>query len=507
MAAPPIKRPVLTAQPHFPQLPEISVRNTIRMSTGTGTPGSTMRTHSYSRFMQRNAGVSLYDKTFGFANSPSKRFSRIMKNKTSKRRSLEVFRCSTLDQREQYRRLIEQYRTTANKEPTVLFGQAAKVATPMKQARKNLNTSIIDLTDKNDTILYEKSIDKKATLLREKLKEVDNITHRPKLPAAVLRNGLENGSKSSNDLRTSLKESKILKDFSSPYLSQNFIPDLLKTYDRRVRQRQAQTCAEETRARLWQEKREAKDALLAEILHNKLKLQDKKIPEKPSLPELTCQMNEVVNNALAPYPQGQILSECFNISITREHMSTLFGLNWLNDEIINFYMELIVQRSKEREDYPSVHAMNTFFYPRLSTQSYTSVRRWTKKVDIFSKDIVLYPIHLNVHWCLALADFRSKEIRYYDSMGGENPECLVTLKNYLMSEHKNKKGSDIDLSDWKLLFISDIPQQMNGSDCGVFTCKFAEYITANEDLSFDQSNMPYFRRAMVWEILNKKLLR
>ncbi|XP_077975497.1 sentrin-specific protease 1-like [Styela clava] len=159
------------------------------------------------------------------------------------------------------------------------------------------------------------------------------------------------------------------------------------------------------------------------------------------------------------------------------------------------------------KDYPAVHSMNTFFYPRLSTQSYTSVRRWTKKVDIFSKDIVLYPIHLGVHWCLAVVDFISKQIRYYDSMGGANRECLEILKNYLLCEHKDKKESEINLSDWQLLSMSDIPQQMNGSDCGVFACKFAEYITSKSDLTFSQRDMPYFRRAMVWEIINKKLLR
>ncbi|XP_039250119.2 sentrin-specific protease 1-like [Styela clava] len=496
-----MKRPVMGKQPVVPQLPEISVRDSIRLKSSR--PSSSMRTHAYSRFMQRTAGVSLYDKAFGFANSPSKRFSRIMKQRTSKRRSLEVFRCSSLDQREQYRRLIEQYRSTTTKPAPSLFSNDDKIRTPMKQAKRNLNVSIIDLTNKNET-KRDENVDKKAPMLREKLKELDNIIIQHPKPL-ILTNGAE--SQTETTLNDSIKRSQILKEFSSPYLSQNFVPDMLKTYNRRVRQRQAQTRAEETRARLWHEKREEKDALLAEILHNKLKLQEKKIIEQPTLPELTSDMSEHINKALVPYPPNQVLSECFNISITREHMSTLFGLNWLNDEIINFYMELIVQRSKDVKDYPAVHSMNTFFYPRLSTQSYTSVRRWTKKVDIFSKDIVLYPIHLGVHWCLAVVDFISKQIRYYDSMGGANRECLEILKNYLLCEHKNKKGSEINLSDWQLLSMSDIPQQMNGSDCGVFACKFAEYITSKSDLTFSQRDMPYFRRAMVWEIINKKLLR
>ena len=66
-------------------------------------------------------------------------------------------------------------------------------------------------------------------------------------------------------------------------------------------------------------------------------------------------------------------------------------------------MELIVERSNTRDKLPKAHAMNTFFYPKLSSQGYKSVRRWTKRVDIFSKDIVFYPIHLGVHWTLAVS--------------------------------------------------------------------------------------------------------
>ena len=37
--------------------------------------------------------------------------------------------------------------------------------------------------------------------------------------------------------------------------------------------------------------------------------------------------------------------------------------------------------------------------------------------DLFSKDIVLIPInHKNVHWAVAVINFRLKRIEYYDSM-------------------------------------------------------------------------------------------
>jgi sentrin-specific protease 1 len=57
-----------------------------------------------------------------------------------------------------------------------------------------------------------------------------------------------------------------------------------------------------------------------------------------------------------------------------------------------------------------------------------------------------------------------------------------------------------------LLFLQDIPQQMNGSDCGMFSCMYAEFICRNADITFTQEDMPYFRRKMVYEIYTCKLL-
>lgn len=122
-------------------------------------------------------------------------------------------------------------------------------------------------------------------------------------------------------------------------------------------------------------------------------------------------------------------------------------------QVINFYMNLLVERSKD-PGLPSVNTLNTFFYPKLCSSGYSAVRRWTKKMDIFSKDILLVPVHLGVHWCLSVSlndhhncitdlslciavfnvqpvsqvvDFRKKCVLYFDSMGGNNDEACRKL--------------------------------------------------------------------------------
>ena len=159
---------------------------------------------------------------------------------------------------------------------------------------------------------------------------------------------------------------------------------------------------------------------------NKYFQEEKQEIEEDEFPELNDQQEMIVNNALASSPQDEVLASAFNIDIRRKDIHTLRGLNWLNDEIINFYMSLIAERSKQAD--LKIHTFTTFFYPKLLKDGYQSLKRWTRKIDVFSYDLILIPIHLGLHWTLAIIDFTCKEIRYYDSMNGNNYECLKALK-------------------------------------------------------------------------------
>ncbi|NXC89882.1 SENP1 protease, partial [Cercotrichas coryphoeus] len=206
-----------------------------------------------------------------------------------------------------------------------------------------------------------------------------------------------------------------------------------------------------------------------------------------TLPPIAQEMEKEIKSLFRGGNQDEVLSEAFRLTITRKDIQTLNNLNWLNDEIINFYMNLLMERSKEK-DLPAVHAFNTFFFTKLKTAGYQAVKRWTKKVDIFSVDLLLVPIHLGVHWCLAVVDFRKKTITYYDSMGGINSEACRILLQYLKQESLDKKRKEFDTNGWALLSkkSQEIPQQMNGSDCGMFACRYAECISKDKPINFTQ---------------------
>jgi hypothetical protein len=114
----------------------------------------------------------------------------------------------------------------------------------------------------------------------------------------------------------------------------------------------------------------------------------------------------------------------FNVEIKRHDLLTLCPGQWLNDEVINFYLNLIMERSEQRMDLPKVgfkaffdltpfqvYAFNTFFFKKLCGKTgYAGVRRWTKSVNIFDYDLVLVPLHLEIHWCLVVSLFSSFQL-------------------------------------------------------------------------------------------------
>lgn len=276
---------------------------------------------------------------------------------------------------------------------------------------------------------------------------------------------------------------------------------------------------EEMKAKAYEEKRRVQTSQLERQMKYQMKIfdelpeviedtfiEEEEEEEEELLPELSDEMMNVVKGALRPGNPNDVLSDAFRLQITRRDMATLAGLNWLNDEVINFYMNMLMDRG-EKDGYAKVYAFNTFFYPKIMSGGHAAVKRWTKKVDIFSVHFILIPVHLGMHWCLCVADMHKKTITYYDSMGAQNNQCLQAVLNYINDESVAKKQTPIKKSDWTLINAEENPQQMNGSDCGMFMCKYAEYITRQKDLTFTQEHMPYFRQRMVYEIISKKLLQ
>lgn len=409
----------------------------------------------------------------------------------------EVF---NLDEKKKYQELIKGV-TSHMKKPVNIYNLAGDAAS-FRQTQRSQKSAL------NEIKLVEKDL--RAEKENEVTKEYDPITvasiNSSDSEVEIVPSGSSTTSSVKIDPINSLRDS--FKD--KGIISSDWLSNLDNKYKKKkqVTQEKLKDARRESDI-ISKVNSEQKIAHLEQKLKYELSIPES-IYEEPQptveLPPLTPEQEKLVNKALGPGPSGQLIVEKFNLRIHRRDLQTLSGLNWLNDEVINFYMNLLMQRSETRKDLPKVYATNTFFYPKLMQSGQAGLRRWTRKVDIFAHDLMVVPVHLGVHWCVSLVDLRGKRVAYLDSMGGRNQPCLDALMQYLRDEHQDKKGKPFDDSGWKAECLKDIPQQMNGSDCGMFACTFAEFSSRNAPYTFSQAHMPYLRRKAALEIITGRLL-
>ena len=204
-------------------------------------------------------------------------------------------------------------------------------------------------------------------------------------------------------------------------------------------------------------------------------------------------------------PGSEVLAENW-IHLSRADFRSLQGKRYLNDKIIDSYIRLIQERSKRDSDLPKVYGLTTFFYTQLSTFGLKEGSRRTKdwiKEDLRKKDWIFCPIHRCDHWTLIAIEIATKTIHYLDSLVGprnKSPAPGLFLK--YMEAYYRDRGEE---ASFKVRIRRDAPRQLNGVDCGVFVCQYAERMSRKGALDFTQGDMPFARKRMTEELLNGRL--
>ncbi|KAM9696192.1 sentrin-specific protease 5 isoform 5-T5 [Dama dama] len=183
-----------------------------------------------------------------------------------------------------------------------------------------------------------------------------------------------------------------------------------------------------------------------------------------------------------------------------DDLATLDGQNWLNDQVINMYGELIMDAVPDK-----VHFFNSFFHRQLVTKGYNGVKRWTKKVDLFKKSLLLIPIHLEVHWSLITVTLSNRNISFYDSQGIHFKFCVENIRKYLLTEAREKNRPEF-LQGWQTAVTKCIPQQKNDSDCGVFVLQYCKCLALEQPFQFSQEDMPRVRKRIYKELCECRLM-
>eukprot|EP00210_Caulerpa_lentillifera_P002618 g2505.t1 len=226
------------------------------------------------------------------------------------------------------------------------------------------------------------------------------------------------------------------------------------------------------------------------------------------------------------------LEECTDRSIgngvlTGRDYYCLAPKRWLNDEIINAFLQLLQQRDascRTQGNSIKCHFFNTFLLPKIMTKyKYTELRRWTeikrlKRWGQMSKtvidcDLIFFPRHRRNHWSLILVDLRSHTISLYDSLcSSKTPEESMPIRaeakwivRYLVDEACERRGEDWSQQKFHLK-IGHMPQQESSWDCGVFLIQCARFLSLDQSLLFSQKKMESYRVQIFNELLKGRLL-
>lgn len=113
------------------------------------------------------------------------------------------------------------------------------------------------------------------------------------------------------------------------------------------------------------------------------------------VPPLTAEEQEIVNK-LFKKGQSGLASQFKKVTVDYKDIYKLYPETWLNDEIVNFYFELLSERALKNGS-PSIHCFNTFFHSTLRESGFIKVKRWTKRVKLLFQTSFFCLTYLYLH--------------------------------------------------------------------------------------------------------------
>ncbi|KAK4563784.1 hypothetical protein RGQ29_006060 [Quercus rubra] len=214
-------------------------------------------------------------------------------------------------------------------------------------------------------------------------------------------------------------------------------------------------------------------------------------------------------------------------SESKEH--TFLGQNnlFISKNYLSQHLKNKIQPGEEHR----YHFFNSFFFRKLADldkgpssacegrAAFQRVRKWTRKVNLFTKDYIFIPVNYSLHWSLIVicypgevANFKDEDIEnlpkvpcilHMDSIRGSHRGLKNIFQSYLCEEWKERHGqtaAEVSSKFLHLRFVSlELPQQENSFDCGLFLLHYVELFLEEAPINFNP-----FRITMSTKFLNGK---
>ncbi|CAF0861672.1 unnamed protein product, partial [Brachionus calyciflorus] len=191
---------------------------------------------------------------------------------------------------------------------------------------------------------------------------------------------------------------------------------------------------------------------------------------------------------------NQTIVKAYGINITQNDLHSLTTNACLNDQIINFYLNLLCNSFVSRKAY----TLDSLISSKILSTDHRGLSKSLYKTNLTSFELLFIPLHVKGnHWALLVFDVVKKHILFMDSIYPVDILIVQRVASTLSKYLNVLKES----SSWQIILDKVFPKQINNlTDCGVFICQYAKYLIS--DLPFDFSQKDIVLKHPKFQILH-----
>ena len=136
---------------------------------------------------------------------------------------------------------------------------------------------------------------------------------------------------------------------------------------------------------------------------------------RPTRSTVKVNISKQIGECSASFPAGD--KEIDPVTLTSRDTIALEEGEMLNDSVVEFYIKWLQREPKFKANVGRCHFFNSFFFEKLAQvydcepgmrqrAAHNAVTKWTeskkRRVNIFEKDFVFFPIHQHLHWSVVI---------------------------------------------------------------------------------------------------------
>ena len=188
---------------------------------------------------------------------------------------------------------------------------------------------------------------------------------------------------------------------------------------------------------------------------------------------------------------------CFKKQYLDRTIESLSDQTWVNDQVINFMFQSLPLSS------PNEHilVLDSLLFKLLSelndpsdlVEKVLTAKLKRKDISNISSLDILIPINKDGHhWSVIYINTFQMHISYYDSIRGlclddeeqEQVRVILRVLHKKFQESKNKNWKNDNEKKCVFETKTNIPEQKNGYDCGLYACMFGKCLYFEEEMNF-----------------------